>query len=368
MVDKYYKNPILESELLPVDIVLHPSWWHHHAEIIFDEDFFYHPSKRVEVERKMETILYERWGKFGLGSEKDNDSPEIGPVHLTAGDLISAMLDCELRYVEDGPPQVIVANQERLKVNIDRAFKSPPFKKFEYLIEHLKAKYGYVRGDTNWSGILNIALDVRGQNIFLDVMTNPEEAKQYFDDIFQVISRFTRWIQKETGTTSISVNRLVRHFKQPVFLHSECSHVMISKEIYEKYLMDFDIKWSQQNRPFGIHYCGKDPHRYAEVLSKIPHLDFLDVGWGGNVKKIREHLPHTFLNIRLSSVEIIQQSADEIRNTIIRLVQDSANPWLTGVCCINMDHQVGDEKITTIFETVEFLREEYRCKDIRTEK
>jgi hypothetical protein len=26
--------------LLPVEVVLHPSWWHAHAGITFDEDFF----------------------------------------------------------------------------------------------------------------------------------------------------------------------------------------------------------------------------------------------------------------------------------------------------------------------------------------
>jgi len=84
----------------------------------------------------------------------------------------------------------------------------------------------------------------------------------------------------------------------------------------------------------------------------------LDVGWGGKVKELRANLPTTFLNIRLSPVELINQSCKEIRETIRRLVGDSGNPFLTSVCCINIDHQVKDEKITTIFETVKELREE----------
>jgi hypothetical protein len=85
-------------------------------------------------------------------------------------------------------------------------------------------------------------------------------------------------------------------------------------------------------------------------------LDFLDVGWGGDIKKLRETLPNTFFNIRLSPVEIINQSNEEISETIIRLVRDSKNPYLTGICCINMDDQVSDDKITTIFRTVQELR------------
>ena len=32
-----------EPRVLPVDIVMGPSWWNKHAGITFDEDFFYHP-------------------------------------------------------------------------------------------------------------------------------------------------------------------------------------------------------------------------------------------------------------------------------------------------------------------------------------
>ena len=53
----------VRSSLLPVDIVFHPSWWNKHTGITFDEDFFYHPLRRVEDERRMEKELYERFKK-----------------------------------------------------------------------------------------------------------------------------------------------------------------------------------------------------------------------------------------------------------------------------------------------------------------
>ena len=78
----------IENPLLPVDIVFHPSWWNKHAGVPFDEDFFYHPARRVEDERLMEKELYERFGEFGLGTDKDKNLPQIGAVHLAAGYLL----------------------------------------------------------------------------------------------------------------------------------------------------------------------------------------------------------------------------------------------------------------------------------------
>jgi len=355
----YPRNDQLQNRMLPVDVVLHPSWWYHHEGITFDEDFFFHPARRVEVERRMEQVLYDRWGRFGLGEYHDRDMPWIGPVHLAAGYLTSEMLGCRVDYCEDAPPQVIAANVDSLSISRDAPFQSPAYKRHERLLDSLKTRYGYLKGDVGWGGVLNTALDLRGQAFFLDLFDRPDEAARFAADIAAVIERFTREIARATGSTSISVNRNVRHVAGPVHLHSECSNVMISTDVYERFFLGVDVEWSKKYRPFGIHHCGKDPHRFAESYAKVPHLDFLDVGSGGDVARLREHLPLTFLNIRLSPVEIVGQTPHEIRETVRRLVHESGNPWLTGVCCINMDHQVTDEQVAAIFEEVEQLREEY---------
>lgn len=349
-----------EHPFLPVDIVLSPSWWNKHAGITFDEDFFYHPVRRVECEQKMEQLLYERWGRFGLGTDRNKALPQVGAVHLAAGFLISEMLGCHVEYKQDSPPQVIPANNKTLQLDVEKAFSSPACRRFEQLLESLKEKHGYLVGDVNWAGVLNVALDLRGENLFLDMFDKPEQVHDFFNRLREVIERFTTGIQNRTGTTSISVNRTVVHFPRPVFLHSCCSHTMVSAADYRKYLMPVDVDWSRRIRPYGIHHCGPDAHRFAECYAEIPNLDFLDVGWGGDVKKLRRHLPNTFLNIRLSPVEVLQQTEQDVRDTIYRLVEDSGDPYKTGVCCINMDHDVEDSTVTAIFEAIYELRRRFR--------
>jgi len=349
-----------KRENLVVDIVLAPAWWYNNAGITFDEDFFYDPNRRVEDEKKMEQILYEKWGKYGLGKDKEKNLPVIGPVHLAAGYLISEMLGCKVEYTESAPPQVIPAQRGDLDIKADDAFESEAWKRFEKVCEQLKDKHGYLVGDVNWAGILNVAMDLRGEVIFIDMFDKPDKVHNFFGEIAKVLERFTKWIGKQTATTSISVNRVVRHFKKPLMLHSECSHTMISVDDYKKFLMKYDMEWAKKYRPYGIHFCGKDPHRYAGVFAELGELDFLDVGWGGDVAKLREKLPNKFLDIRLSPVEIIEDDISDIEKNIRELVKAAGNPQLTGVSCINMDEKVSDEKITAIFETAAKLREEMR--------
>ena len=346
------------THMLPVDIVFHPAWWNAHAGITFDEDFFYHPKKRVESERQMEAVLYERFGRYGLGEHRNDNLPVIGAVHNAAGYLVSEMLGCGIRYNADTAPDVLPTKRESLDIDPEAAFQSDAFKRFSALCDALKTSHGYLTGDVNWTGILNLALDLRGQSLFLDMLDDPESVTEGFAKLADLLTRFVGGVQAETKTSSVSVNRVVRYFDEPVWLHSECSNTMISAEDYERFILPIDIAWSHQQRPFGIHHCGSDPHRFAESYAKIPHLAFLDVGWGGDVKMIREHLPDTFLNIRLDPVQLVNWAAEDIREIITRLVADSANPALTGVCCINMDEQVGDEQVAAIFDTVRELRAE----------
>jgi hypothetical protein len=355
---KLSRNEILQNGILPVEVVFHPSWWHKHAGMSFDEGFFYDPARRVACERKMEQVLYDRFGDLGLGEDRDKDLPVVGAIHNAAGYLVSEMLGCRVDYLENAPPQVNPAHRQDLEVDVEAAFESPAFKKLTALVDALKARYGYVVGDVNWGGVLNLALDLRGQELFLDMVDRPEEVRTSFGRIAAVIDRFVDYLEKETGTSSISGNRTVRHIRGPVFMHSECSLTMISTDHYEDFILPLDKAWSRRRRPFGVHYCGEDPHRYAEAFARIPNLDFLDVGWGGDLCALREKLPRTFLNIRLSPVLIVDQSVDEIRHAIRTRVADSDNPWRTGVCCINMDDRVTDDKVRAIFETVFELRRE----------
>lgn len=351
--ERQTSNPII-----PCEVVLAPDWWHAHAGIAFDRDFFFHPARRVEAERQMEQVLYERWGRFGLGADRDKDLPLVGATHLAAGFFVSEMLGCKVDYVEGTPPVVHSAECSELDFNADAPFQSEAFRRYENLTEKLKARYGYLAGDVNWGGVLNVAMDLCGQNLFMEMADRPDQVQRFFGKIGGVLERFTTGVQDSTGTSSISVNRNVRHLSAPVWLHSECSHTMISEADYDTLLLPVDIEWSLKHRPFGIHYCGTDPHRFAASFAKIPNLDFLDVGWGGDLKVLRAHLPKTFLNIRLSPVELVKQTPDAIRQTIYRLVADAGDPSLTGVCCINLDKTVSDIQVSAVFQAVEELRQE----------
>ena len=349
---------VRSTQPYPVDMVLAPEWWHSTTGISFDEDFFYHPSKRIEVEQQMEKILYNRWGNYGIGNNASEPRPELGAVHLAAGFLLSELLGCTVEYSAAHPPQVVPLGMDKLNIPVKSIFDHPRFQQFEKMADALYASFGYVTGDINWGGVLNIALDLRGENIFLDAMDNPDRVDIFFSSLAKAIEDFTGYIYRRTGTTSISVNRSIASVQSKIFLHSECTHTMISEEFYRTHLMRFDQRWSRSQRPFGIHYCGKDPHRFAGCYAELPALDFLDVGWGGDIAALRKALPGTFLNIRLDPVSLVHKSPAEIEIIVTELAAQAGDPCLCGFCCINIDDSMPEENITAIFHSAAKLRDQ----------
>jgi hypothetical protein len=96
---------------LHTDVVFHPNWWNKNYGLAFDRGFFYDPTRRVNQEKQMRELLYERFGDLGLGCRNAPRRPLIGPVilgsgyfiidHGTPDEAIRAMFETVARYRGD---------------------------------------------------------------------------------------------------------------------------------------------------------------------------------------------------------------------------------------------------------------------------
>lgn len=350
---------VVSERKLPVDVIFHPSWWYGNYGIEFSKDFFTDPEVRVKTEQKMDHLLYNRLKDLGFEQDGSASRPIVGPIHLAAGYVISELLGCEVKFNANASPDVIVGN---LSDDDIMALRVPCFENVEptrtliEMMNTLEEKYGFIEGDFNWSGILNIALDLRGQQLFLDFFEQPDLVRHLFDVIFETIVGFVKYMLSRTGTSSLSVNPSVKNFSPQINLHSNCSVVMISPQQYEELLLPYEKLLSKNLKPYGIHHCGDKMHVYAESYAKIGGVEFFDVGWGADIKKCREILPDAFFNIRLNPVRLLGCSASDVESDILDAVKANDGIDNMGLCCINMDYGTPDDNVRKIYEVAERLR------------
>jgi hypothetical protein len=344
---------------LPVEVVFHPSWWHRRYGLDFDESFFFDPVRRVESERVMRSALHDRFGDLGLGEANALPRPVIGPVNIAAGWLPSAVLGCEIRFHADASPDVIPANwpdEKILALFAPDLEANPVFSRLIAMMDTLQAGYGSLEGDVNWEGLQNVALNLRGSQLFLDYTENPQLARHLLDVVCATLIAIATYVRGRTGSTSIAVNRIVGAVKPCVSLHPNCSIQMISPRMFHNFLLEYEQKMAHALSPYGIHHCGNDMHKVAREYAQIEGAEFFDVGWGSDVDACRAALPKAFFSLRLSPIRVATLTPEQVAADAEGLLRAAGPLEQAALCCINLDDTTPDENVRAIFRVAEKYR------------
>ncbi len=351
--------PVSPRTFLPVEIVFHPSWWNKHYGLVFDEAFFFDPVKRVASEQQMRAALHERFRDIGLGEANAIPRPVIGPVHLAAGFLPSAVLGCRIRFFDDASPEVVPANltdEQVMALDVPDLDVNPQFRKLITLMDALQTRFGKLEGDVNWEGVQNVALNLRGPQLFFDYVDRPDIARRLLDVVERTISEMAAYVRRRTGSTSLAVNRIVGTMNSTVSLHSNCTVAMVSARTYREYLLDYDQRLAKSLYPYGIHHCGTDMHKVRNEYARVDGAEFFDVGWGSDVAACRAALPTAVFSLRLSPVRIAALTPAQVAADVEGLLREAGSLHRAALCCVNLDDKTPDENVRTIYEVAERYR------------
>jgi len=219
-------------------------------------------------------------------------------------------------------------------------------------MDALESRFGYVTGDLNTGGLFNNALEVRGNDLFMDLREDVELADHLLSIVAETVIDLNATLRQRTGTTSIAVNRSVLSVDPAIHLTSNCSVSMIAPKLYEARILPHEIRVARRLAPFGIHHCGSNLHKYAEPYSKMD-LRFLDVGSGSDLEACSRLYPNSFLNLRMNPVHMLQNSENEIYCEVQDYLRLCGRPANVGVCCINMDGSTPDRNVKAMFQAAE---------------
>jgi hypothetical protein len=341
---------------IPVEIVFNPNWWYRNYGISFDQSFYLDLDRRIANDVVMRRALHER---FGLGEPNPQAQPIIGSQHIAGGFVVPALLGVEIRFSPHDAAWPVPANLTReaaMALRVPDIRKNWPMKQLIEDMDALEGKFGWVAGDLNTGGILNTALELRGQELFVDILDDP----QVVDHLFEVIAHtelvVAKCIRGRTGTASIAVNRSLINAAPQAFLESNCSVQMISPATYQQRLLPWHRLLARHLEPFGIHHCGNNLQLFSRTYAETAAA-FYDVGWGSDVGQCSAAFPDAFLNLRLSPVRLLTCTAEETRQDAFELLRAAGRTRRVGLCCINIDYGTPDENVRALFDAPRMFRE-----------
>ncbi len=333
---------------IPVNVVFSPAWWWRRYNISFQEPFYFDPGARIRNDVLMRRALFET---FNIGEADPQPRPVIGSRHIAGGFVMAALFGVPLKFSDDQAAWAQPLNLDRASI---MALRAPdiqttwPMSALIPQMDALEANFGCVTGDLNLSGIFNTALDIRGNDLFADLLEDHELAERLFSLVAETQIAAARYLRRRTGTTSISVNRSVLDVDPRIHLASNCSVSMISPSLYQSRVLPHEMRAARELAPYGIHHCGNNLHKYARPYGGMD-LRFLDVGAGSDAAACSRLYPEAFLNLRLSPVRLLQYSEDAVYTETQALLRACGRRTNVGVCCINMDAATPDANVKAMF-------------------
>lgn len=334
--------------MLRYEICFHPSWWHETAGIDFSRPFWDDPDTRIAADLVMRRALYDKFGEYGLGERDPEPRPLLGSDQTACGFLFSEMLGCRVLYAPDNSPQVLCANLDDgqcAALRVPDFDRSEVWQRVQRQLDALQAKYGRVESYLNLMGVQNIALDLRGQDIFTDYYDEDSPADHVLEVACGTMLEAGRRLRRYTRSLSGGVTNITTHVCPEVYLTSNCSVEMVSQGMYEAKLLRYDTALAEAFPPFGIHHCGKTMEHVARGYAKVPNLRFVEVGAGSDLAAVAAALPgDTLINARYSPVRLADVPEDVLRRELTAMTEQVPGERLS-ISCVGISGVVPESQI-----------------------
>lgn len=330
-----------EKKHIPLGVGFYPDWWHQNYGITYGREYYYNADFRVENQAKMAKLLYERFGDVGLGQKE----PEPKPLISFGMVMLPAIFGCEIVFEEAALPWAMPMNlskEECDKLTKPDLLKVSPMKEVLEQITYLKGKYGKVVGDINTTGVQNIALKLRGDELYIDYYEDPEFCHRLLKFCTECMIDLWELIYPITGTGAVDVTPMC---DPTIYCVANCTVEQISGDTYEEFGLPYDTILANRCKPFGIHHCGNlDP--VVEHYAKVPNLVFVEAGFGTDFAGSRKILgPNVAYNARISPVLMKNGTEEEIVATVKDAIDQGAPLSNYSIDTVGLTHGVPDENV-----------------------
>lgn len=204
---------------------------------------------------------------------------------------------------------------ELVKMKPEMFLSGPFIDELFQQMDIIEAEAGQIHGYLNWQGVLNNAFNLVGQQIFVEMVLNPELVHHFFSLICEVMIGFARLVQTRQRQSGFAINQ---------FSVSNCTVSMISPRYYREFVLPYDKKIAESFERFGVHTCNWNVTPYLEALAELPKVGYLDMGIMSDLKRARQKFPEARRAVMFSPVRLHEASPEELREDMLFIYNDLA--------------------------------------------
>ncbi len=268
-----------------VSLGFEPAWFHKRCGIDFSERWHQDPFYRYESLKVAKAELVKA---FPIVTHWDlSDEDDLATISGCYGVyVIARVFGLPLRYAPDrwpvlepGKPHSV---EEIERLDVEKLLEGPLVEALFGQMDAIESEWGKIHGYLNWQGVLNNAFQLRGQDIFLDMIDKPEFVHGFFSTITDVMIRLAKMVQERQRKSGFYINQ---------FSVANCTMNMISPEMYREFVSPYDTRIAHSFERFGVHTCNWDITPYIDALKELPKVGYLDMGMDSDMARVKKRFP-----------------------------------------------------------------------------
>jgi hypothetical protein len=299
-----------------VSLGFEPAWFHSRCGVDFTERWHKDPFYRYASLKAMKAVLVDAFPAVTYWDLSNED--DLATISGCYGAyVIAQVFGLPLRYAPDRWPVLEPGNtlcvQEIEQLDVETLLQGPVVEELFGQIDIIESEWGKIHGYLNWQGVLNNAFQIRGQDIFLDMVDKPKFIHNFFSPISQVLIRLAKMIQERQRKSGFYINQ---------FSVSNCTLNMISPEMYRELVFPYDTRIAHSFERFGVHTCNWDITPYIDVLRELPKLGYLDMGMDSDMARVKRTFPETRRAVMYWPTKLQNATIETIRSDMKKIYQE----------------------------------------------
>ncbi len=336
-----------DEPYLRPEIGFTPKWYRDALGIDFSKRWHTDVEYRMESLSLMRVELDRRFPGARIGRARDYAGIDLlTGVHGAC--VIAGIYGCPIVYHEDQWP-VAVAEPlsdrqvfDLLPPNLD---VNPFFRSLMTQVDCIAECQGIVRGYVNWQGVLNNAHRLRGEELFTDLLTEPDLCHHLFECVCTTMIDAVRRLharQRETG------------FEVSFFTVSNCLVNLVSPETYREFLLPYDRRIAETFLTIGVHNCAWTVDPYIADYASLPNLSYIDMGLESDLCSAREFMPQARRAVMYRPTELADKPLRDIESDLKRICHE------LGPCDIvaaDIESGTPDERVIALINMCQDLSE-----------
>jgi hypothetical protein len=316
---------------------------------VFDRAYYFDPARRHETDRVCHEYVRRAlsdiavfYTESNLGRLKYYDSQQVlvGGIqpNMILGMLLGADFIANDKMDADISPvcwagknlDALPAPEELLRHDLIRLFDSQIFAvRKDAGKTPIPPFFWDASGRAAIHGAMTTAQKFLGEQIFIDMLTDPDDLK-----------KMTGWIIE-------SCIVLVRHFAETAGIEissvhiGECSSCMIGPDQFKEFVAPGLNRIGETLGPVRLHSCGQSNHILKVCKESVPVLGSLDLGGESSIAKVRELFGKEFpVSIAPQVKDLSADSPDAALRWLDQVLAENDGGELTVLCHIEPEYSL----------------------------